>query len=94
MNIGAWTGFIVGATILVYFIRMIFLFMFKKVMGLNDDRKSKNVSLIMSVIFCTLLYSLLEGELTVAYVVGGIILYSLGQIKTSKAEVQDAGKKI
>ncbi len=84
MNTSALIGFIFGGTCIVYLVRMLFLFLFKKFLGAEENRKSKNLSLIFAAIFCTLLYYLASNEFLGSYILGAIVIFLLGLIPNKK----------
>lgn len=92
MNLSAWLGFIFGSTIIIYLFRMLFLFLIRKFLGVQEDRKAKNLMLIASVVFITLLFWILpDGEFNPMYAISGIIIFLLGLIPSRNKEIKDVG---
>lgn len=89
MNLSAWLGFVFGSIVVVYLIRMLFLFLLRKFLGVQEDRKSKNFMLIASIVFTTLFYWVMGGEFNPMYFFGGVIIFLLGLIPSRNKEIKD-----
>lgn len=89
MNLSAWLGFVFGSTIIIYLFRMLFLFLLRKFLNVPENRKSKNLMLIASVVFTTLLYWVMGGEFNPMYLVSGVIIFLLGLIPSRNKEIKD-----
>ena len=83
-------GMIVGGMVLIYFIRMLLLFLFHKFLKVEVTRTATNLALVLAVIFSTMFYYIAENEVSFSYVIGGFILFLLGLIPDKKAPVDDA----
>lgn len=80
---------IVGSMVIIYFVRMLLLFLFSKALGVESTRKATNLALVMSVIFCTMLRYIVD-EFSSSYFIGGFIIYLLGLMPDKKVQVKDA----
>jgi hypothetical protein len=78
----------------VYFIRALFFLLFKKFLKIENDRKGKNISLVIAIMVCTLLYFITDGEFNINYTVGGIVLFLLGLIPARNKEIENVSEKI
>lgn len=95
MNMTAIIGMLIGSTMIVYIFGPLFQFLMKKLVVSKNERTEKNISVVLSAVFCTIIYYLTTEGFSLYYTISALIIISLRDILKSKLPEgeADANKK-